>query len=239
MLTANVTVASIVGAATNISSFEEYMGVFTRLFSAFDSSLDSFDALKVTRVGTESSWVEEHEIDELKNLFAFRNDLVHEIGIQRVGHINVRDSWSPSEAIRTGELVLRAMQGIEALVSAKMPSGFPNILGADGFPASERERLEQELPILENRIGRITTAFSDEEVEADGNWGPAKAAAAVYLTKEALFLDNASMFFNRYVEMREPLKLALIKSRHTYLKSIIDVVGSMWELDETEPISEA
>jgi hypothetical protein len=70
-------------------------------------------------------------------------------------------------------------------------------------------------------------------VDADENWGPAKAAAADYLTKEKLFLDQASMLFNRYVEMREPLKLALIKSRHDYLKSIVDTVGSVWALDET------
>jgi hypothetical protein len=39
MLATNVTIASTVGAATNISSFEDYMGVFSRLFSAFDPQL--------------------------------------------------------------------------------------------------------------------------------------------------------------------------------------------------------
>lgn len=233
MLAANVTVAAIIGAATNISSFEEYMGVFSRLFSTFDPQLDGFKAIKVERTGTGKPWVEEHEIDELKNLYSFRNDLVHEIGIGRVGHVNVRDRWDPAEAIRMGELVRRTMQAIEASVSAKIPPGFPNVLGADGFPASEWQRLEQELPILEKEIGRITTAFTDQEVEADENWGPAKAAATDYLAKETLFLDHASMLFNRYVEMREPLKLVLIKSRHTYLKSIIETVGSVWLLDET------
>jgi hypothetical protein len=125
------------------------------------------------------------------------------------------------------------MQALEASISAKMPSSFPNVLGADGFPASEWQRLEQELPILEKEIGRITSAFTDQEVELDENWGPAKAAAADYIAKEKLFLDHASMLHNRYIEMREPLRLALIKSRYAYLNSIIETVGSVWAVEET------
>lgn len=79
----------------------------------------------------------------------------------------------------------------------------------------------------------MTTAFTDGEMEADENWEPAKAAAADYLAKEIQFLDNASMLFNRYIELREPLKLALIKSRHAYLKSVIEAAGGTWEPAET------
>jgi hypothetical protein len=232
MLETNVTVASIVGAATNISSFEDYMAVFSRLFSSFDPQLDAFKVIKAERAGTGKPWVEEREIDELKYLYSFRNSLVHEIGIHRVGHWIVRERWDPEEAIRTGDLVDRTMRAIEASVSAKMPAGFPNMLGVDGFPASEWQRLEQELSILEEKVRKITTEFTDSEVTPDDNWGLAKAAAADYIDKEKLFIDGASMLHNRYVEMREPLKLSLIKSRHTYLKNIIETVGSVWAIDE-------
>jgi hypothetical protein len=187
--------------------------------------------LEVTIKGTTSLVLK--EIEELKNLYSFRNELVHEIGINRIGHMNVRDSWDPTEAIRVGELVQRIMQALEAYVSAKMPRGFPNVLGADGLPVSEWQRLEQELPILEKEIERITTEFTDDAVEADEKWGAAREAATDYLAKEKSFLDQASMLHNRYIEMREPLKLALIKSRHTYLKSIIETVGGVWAIDET------
>jgi hypothetical protein len=61
------------------------MGVFSRLLSTFDPQLNGFKAIKAERAGTGKPWVEEHEIDELKNLYSFRNDLVHEIGIHRIG----------------------------------------------------------------------------------------------------------------------------------------------------------
>jgi hypothetical protein len=234
MLEANVTIASIVGAATNISSFEEYIAVFTRILSISDSKLDGFKAIKTERPGTGKPWVEDREIDELKNLYLFRNELVHEIGIQRIGHVNVRDRWDPGQAIRTGELVRRVMLALEASVSATVPPGFPNVLDEDGFPASEWQRLEQELPLLEKEIERITTAFTDQDVGADDNWPVANAAAADWLMKEKLFLDKASMLHSRYIEMREPLKLALVKSRHTYLKSVIKTVGGVWLLDEPQ-----
>lgn len=227
MLATNVTVASIVGAATNISRFEDYIGVFSRLFSVIDPNLDGFKVIKAKRIDTGKPWVEEHEIDELKNLYAFRNALVHEIGIERVGHWNVRECWDPAEAIRIGELVQRTMRALEDSVSTKMPAGFPNVLDSDGYPACEWQRLERELPFLEEKVKRITTEFTDVEVDPDENWEPARAAAAEYLAKEKAFLDQASMLHNRYIEMREPLKLALIKSRHAYLTSIIETVGDI------------
>lgn len=56
-LTANVTVATVVGAATNISSLDNYMAVFSRLFSAFKVGGDPYDALKAVRPETKTPWV--------------------------------------------------------------------------------------------------------------------------------------------------------------------------------------
>lgn len=232
MLAANVTVAAIVGAATRITSLEDYLNVFSRLFSAFDIPADGYKAINAARPDTGSPWVEKHEIEELRRLYSFRNNLVHEIGIERIGHFIIRDRWDPEEAIRAGELTQRVMQALEASISANAPPNFPNILAPDGFPTSERDHLEKELSFLEKRIARITTAFTDQEVESDEDWRDAKAAAADYLAKEMRFLENSTMLFNRYVELREPLKLSLIKSRHAYLKSIIDTMGDFWDLDE-------
>lgn len=238
MLAANVTVASIVGAATNISRLEEYMGIFSRLFSAFDSNFDGFKAIQAKNKKTGLPWVADEEIEELKSLYTFRNSLVHEIGITRVGHWNVRENWNPEDVIRIGELVQRTMRAIEASIVEKMPKDFPRILGSDDLVKPEWERLAQEIPILEKKIGEITTAFTDQPVEKDVNWEPAKTAAADYMAKEMLFLEQASMLHNRYIEMREPLKINLIRSRHSYLKSIIDTVGSVWEIEE-QPKTEA
>lgn len=231
MLATNVTVASIVGAATNISSFEDYMGVFSRLFSTVDPDLDAFKAIKAERPGTGGPWIQAGEIDDLKELYRFRNSLTHEIGIHRIGHWNVRDRWDPTEAIRMGDLVHRTIHALETCVSEKMPPGFPNVLNSDGLPVSEWKRLEKELPVLEEKIRVMAAEVTGEK--SDVNWGPARAAAADYIAKEILFLDESHMLHNRYVEMREPLKVALIKSRHFYLTSIMKMMSSVWMLDET------
>lgn len=228
MLAANLTVASVVGAATNVSSFEDYMRIFSRLLSSVDPRLDAFKAITAERTDTRKPWVEEHEIGELKNLYTFRNELVHEIGIHRVGHQNVRDCLDPAETIRIGQLVRRVIQALEASLSASMQPGFPNLLGDDGFPLSEWQRLKEELPELEREIGRLTTEFTETGVEADENWEVAVAASEQYLAKEMQFLDRASMFHSRYIEMRDPLRVALIKSRHAYLKELLAMIYGGW-----------
>ena len=136
-----------------------------------------------------------------------------------------------------GLLVKRVIQALEASISATMQPGFPNVLDADGVPLSEWRRLEGELTKLEWEIGRMTTSFTENGIGADENWEPAKAAAASYLAKEMLFLDQASMFHNRYVEMREPLRLALIRSRHAYLKDIIEMMNGVWEIKESPEVT--
>ncbi|MGF3027390.1 hypothetical protein ACQVP2_31850 [Methylobacterium aquaticum] len=233
MFTVKVNLASIVAAVTSVSSFEEYMNLFSRVLSAFDPKLDAWGALKTARPGTGKPWVEVQEFDELKGLYTSRNDLVHEIGITRVGHPISRDRLDPDEAHRLGELVQRTMLAIEASISAAVPSNFPNLLDNNGFRISEADWIEREIVDLESKIGKTTTALSDGLVEQDQYWNPSKAAAAEYIAKEKLFLERASVFHNRYVEMREPLKIALLKSRHQYLKSIIEMIGEVWEVDET------
>ncbi|MCJ2094665.1 hypothetical protein MKK67_19510 [Methylobacterium sp. J-072] len=232
MFAANVTLPSIVGAVTNVSNFDDYMNIFSRIFKSFDENTNAWDALKAQRQNTGAPWVDESEFDDLVNLYFSRNDLVHEIGITRLGHINVRDRLDPDEAIRLGKLVQRTMLAIEALITAKLPPEFPNLLDSSGNPTDVLVRIEQEIVKYEDRIGRLTTAFTDSPVDKDENWEPAKSASAEYIIKEKTFLDNAQILHNRYVEMREPLKLALVRARHAYLKQVVDMVGEVWDVDD-------
>lgn len=234
MLASNVRIATIVGAATNVSNFDDYTGMFSRVFGEFSLDVDAFEAIRSKRLDTGEQWVEDYEIEDLKNLYKFRNELVHEIGITRVGHINVRDRWGPDEAIRIGKLVRRTIQALEATISAKLPGSFPNKIGPDGYPVSEWQRIEQELPALEKRVERLLTEFSEDDIPTDENWASAKASATDYIAKEMSFIDEAAVFHNRYVEMREPIKLALMKSRYDYLKGIQKAVCSVWDVDEMQ-----
>ncbi|UIN34043.1 hypothetical protein [Methylobacterium oryzae] len=230
MFAANVTLPAIVGAVTSVSNLDDYLNIFARIFEALGQQIDAWAALKAERPGTGKPWVETVEFDDLYNLYSSRHDLVHEIGITRIGHINVRDRLSPNEALRIGDIVQRSMLAIESALTRVAPADFPNLLDIQGQPVSTLSHIEEEIGRLEKSVGTMTTAFTDEPVEADPNWGPAKTAAADYLAQERKFIDGASMLHNRYVEMREPLRIALAKSRLDYLRSVIDMVGEVWDV---------
>lgn len=233
-LASNVTVASVVGAATNISTLEDYMGVFKRLFIAFGLKTGPYDAIKATNPKTGTPWVEPEQIETLQNLYTFRNDLVHEIGISRVGHFNVRERWDPTEAIETARLIREVIKAIEAVVTAMAPKGFPNLLDDEGYPTSEFARIKDELPALEKAVGKTIADFKERVAECQGEWSAAIAASEISLTRELEFIDNWPILFNRYVDMQGRLKLALVKSRRDYLEAIVEMVGSVYETAENE-----
>lgn len=233
-LASNVTVAAVVGAATNISTFDDYTGVFARLFSAFGVKQSLYDVIKAKDPETDAAWVEPRDIEVIQNLYKFRNDLVHEIGIERVGHFNVRERWDPNEAIETIQLVQRMMRAIEAAITASAPAGFPNLLDGDGLPKSEFIRIEQEIYELEKELCKIIEYFEEYTEDSQRNFLAANSAAASHIRSEMDFIEGWPMLFNRYVDMRKPLMLALVQSRRDYLKSIVEIVGSVYELDAPE-----
>lgn len=235
-LASNVTVAAVVGAATNISTFDDYTSVFSRLFAAFGMKQSVYDVIKANNPETDAAWVEPREIEIIQNLYRFRNDLVHEIGIERVGHFNVRERWNPSEAINTIQLVQKMMRAIEASITASAPAGFPNLLDSDGLPKSELIRVEQEIRELENELSKLIDYFEDGSEYSQSNFVAANSAAASYIRSELDFIEGWPILFNRYVEMKEPLKLALVHSRQAYLKAIVETVGSVYELDGPEEL---
>lgn len=226
---ANVTVASVVGAATNISSFQDYMGVFSRLFAAMKLPFDAYAAIKLERGDSGEPWVQENEIENLKELFRFRNDLVHEIGISRIGHHNLRERWDVESATEIGGLVERTIRALETVITAHAPAGFANVLGADGIPRSEIETLAEELPGLETKIAKAVASFADYDEDGfeKNSWAQACNLSKAHLDSELEFIENVTMLHSKYVDLKGPLKLALVKARHAYLCKILgELVGT-------------
>ncbi|WLS04168.1 hypothetical protein [Shinella oryzae] len=233
-LTSNVTVAAVVGAATNISTLEDYMGVFARLFDAVGLQKSPLDAVQAKRIGAEEAWLKANDIEAVQNLYRFRNALVHEIGIERLGHFNVRDRWGPDEAIATIQIVHNLMRALECAITSSAPAGFPNLLDSDGVPKSELTRVKQEIDEMEKEVVRIFDDFDDfgDELETSKKeFTRARRSSEIYIRRELDFIDNCPVLFNRYVDMKNPLMLALMQSRRDYLKCILETVGGVFDTD--------
>lgn len=234
MLSANVTVADMIGASTNVSTFDAYMNIFNRVFEGLAMPVDGFQAAKAPDPDGSIVPLSGEEIGELKRLYEFRNMLVHEINNAIIGHPNVRESWTPEEAIKTGEVVDRLMKKLERALTRHAPRDFPHLLDEQGGEVSTYERLMSEISGLEAQIERVMAGF-----KADGSgterdeelWAAAKSASSSYLKVEAEFVSDVDLFRYRYGDMREPLLVALAEFRHAYLKKIVDMVGSVWQVD--------
>ena len=233
MNSANVTVAAMIGANTNVSSFKAYMNIFSRVLNSLKISNDSYQSLKKEQPKSTMKWVSTGEFADLENLYDFRNHLVHEIDITTLGHQNVREAWSPEEAIRIGDIVLRLIKGLESDLTLFAPADFPNLLDAEWYPVSPYEVLLADLPKLEKRIDDLIREHKEgfDHIENEDfvrDWVAAKEAASHHLNAEDRFLDETLLLHFQYLDLRGPLKTALVKARHMYLSSIIRVVEGVW-----------
>lgn len=241
MVSANVTVAGMVGASVNISTLAAYTAVFDRVFQALQMPVTAFDAFKAMRPPGSEPWLSGSDIEEMKRLFEDRNNLVHEINQSRIGHPNIRESWDPDTSVRVGALVDRAIRSLEHALSQHAPADYPNLLTETGEPVSTHERIAAEIGALEGRIARIVAEFAEdpEDPERSGRgrrdhdlWNNAVQASRSHREREEEFIDHAAVFHSRYEDMRDPLRTALARARCSYLQSILDVIASVWGLDE-------
>lgn len=234
MLTENVTVAQIVGASTNISSFSAYINVFARVFTGLGVSMDPIRAIKSINPKTGEPWIDGTLLDDLENLFKYRNDLVHEISSANIGHPNIRDDWSLEEAHRNGQIVLRLMEALESAIRTAAPPMFPNLIDAEWYPVDQHEVLAVEIEKLESQIENIIRDFAEGNDDEISRWSAAKKASKLSLESEKEFIAEAAMFHSRYVYMQGPLLDAALKSRYTYLQSIVKIAGGYWDISGSE-----
>lgn len=226
LLAKGASVAHLIAAATSVGSLAKYLAILDRAFAAVGAPIGARASLITS--DDKYSPLEDTDFASLEQLFAFRHDLVHEVGIQVVGHPNIRESWGPDEAVRMTQLGLRAVRKIEAGLTRYAPPDFPNLLTEQGLPSSVADRLTAEIHDLEARIGQALRAHDDYDGEkAAAEWTAAAEFASKGLDAELAFVDGAYALHFRYLDLKTPLKLQLLASRSRFLRRLLTELGDV------------
>ena len=221
MAAKQASVAQLVGASVKVGGIEKYLSILGRVFVALNMPFSVTEWLTGKADGATTCWIRAEQFEELKLLFDFRHQLVHEIGVATMGHSNIRDVWDPKEALRVGNLVASIIYGIEAAFSKYAARLFPNVLTEERWPISSVESLRDEL----DRLTQITDDGVDntewnEDRTAEA-WTEARNAFSSYMKAEEKFIETAGMLHWRYFDARTPLHLKLIRYRIDFLHELM------------------
>lgn len=221
MSAANVTVADLVAAATRISTREQYIEVFERILPALNSSVGSRQILRNAERTADLTLTavygtEVRDYCSFYSLYEFRNNLVHEIDIGKVGGYTLRDRWSFDQARAYGVMTKDLIQGIEKEISKGAPSEFPNLLDEqlraidpDDLVRDETKEIEQEL----------SEYFEKMTAETLDRWIQSLKSYRQYHSDElALLQDHQALHPTRYFKPGTWLAQRLAILRLEYLR---------------------
>ncbi|MHB2207768.1 hypothetical protein [Methylobacterium sp. CM6257] len=230
MIAQNATVAQLIGAATNIGSFQTYMAHFVRIFSEIGIAGDPYKSVVRDALG-EAALVES-QFEELEDLFRFRNTLVHEIGVEVLGHANIREGWDPGTSIEKLSLTLRLIRGIERAILDFGPSDFPNRVTETGIPIPQLDMLMGKLDNLETKLRK--TLANTSIMTWDGQHDAYEKAQDLFhqsVAEEEHFITYTPLLHSKYMDQKTPLKVKLYKDRVDYLEMMLDMIRSMYDID--------
>jgi hypothetical protein len=189
-----VTLPYIVGAGTKVSSVQEYVSVFTRIFDGI--GLPEIRAEKLLRDQTaeEPRWRVPSDplltlYDAIDELFSTRNELVHEVGTGVMAHFSLRHICTPEEALRVGRIAVTAAKTMEKVFTDRTPSDFPNRLDSNGYPEDELEKLASDVSQIENEI---TEKIGTHDWNNPTGWEQSLSLHRAAQDSEMKFVDDAS-----------------------------------------------
>lgn len=209
----NASVIQLVGASVKVSTTESYFSVIGRVFKELGFPFSLKEWLTGTADGSTVCWVQGDQIAVLDSIFTFRNQLVHEIGLESMGHPNARDSWDPKLALANGLIVASVMRGVEAAFTAHAPSLFPNLMTKDGYPVGNVTRLQNELNRLDELADRAIRIWDWADPVSADSWKAARDKFRDYMICETEFIDKAGLFHWKYFDARSPMKVRMIQYR--------------------------
>lgn len=229
LLAQGASVANLISASTTVGSFAKYMNILSRVLAGVGCPHDAWTAVKANRPGTEIPWLSALDLDAMDHLYTFRNELTHEIGSAVVGHVNIRDGWSPATAVESGARVKSLFLGIEHSIREHAPHDFPNLLDEQGYPVWKYDTLRAEIAKLEDEVSRLIERIQqDETVKSDARWDQALLASRQAANAENDFIDHAVFLHSRYISLRSPIQLHIANSRIQYLKMILKHANIIW-----------
>jgi hypothetical protein len=219
-----VTLPYIVGAGTHVSSVQEYVSVFTRIFDSL--GLPEIKAEKLLREQTakEPAWRTPSDppltlYDAIGELFITRNELVHEVGVGVMAHFSLRDIWTPEEALRVGRIAVTAAQTMEKIITERTPSDFPNRLDSSGYPEDEIEKLASDISEIEKEI---TEKIGVDDWNNPKGWEQSISLNRAALDSEMKFLDEAGFLKPVWhLDFTRAAKIEYLQSRRNYLRALL------------------
>lgn len=217
LLAQGATVASLISASTSVGTFAKYMSVMSRVINNLGCKTESY------------AWtgLDNYDLSQLEQLFSFRNELTHEIGISVAGHMNVRDSWSPADAIEHGKRVTKLVVALENCIRLHAPKDFPNLLDEAGHPIWEHHRLRSDIESLEAEM-QLMLAKVDQGDNSLENWLAAIESSRISTEADHTFIDGALFLKSRYLNLTAPLHAQILRSRVQYLKMLIKYSDVLW-----------
>ena len=227
MMSANVTVPYLVGAASSVGSVSEYISTFGQIFKALDVDC-KLEAELRGREATYDFYGVETKTSLYKmvsELFERRHELVHEV---TTAHFSLRELCTPSDAVVTGKAVVDCIKLVEKQITEKAPKDFPNRLDAEGRPEDETKKLEAEIAELEARIEKHTDKY-----EGADRWRAAVKVSKSLLEAESAFIEDA-VFLRpvRHLDTRGAMRDELLRLRLAYLHSLVDEIETYGEEPE-------
>lgn len=219
LLARGASVAHLIAAGTTVGTLGKYLAILDRVFDALRAPIGARGSLVAD--GKDPP-LQDGDLASLEQLFSYRHDLVHEIGVGVVGHPNIRDSWGPEEAVRMTQLSLRAVRKIEAGLTRYAPADFPNLLNDQGLPASVVHRLSAEIEDLEAKVAQALRACDDHDGDKSAaDWTFAAELASKGMNAELAFINRCYPLHDRYVDLKTPLKLQILESRSRLLRRLL------------------
>ena len=235
MSAANVTVADLVAAATNVSNDSHYLDSFERIFSGIDCTDRSPRQILRNAEQAADRWLstaQKHNVEGIIScykLYEFRHNLVHEIDTGHVGGYTLRTRWSFNEARAYGELVRELIRGVESEITRSAPANFPNLLDQSHVPINPDDLVKVEVDAIEQELSEHFDKIGGDTLE---KWRISRSTYANYISSESNLLDDREAVPSfRYIKPSRLLAQRLASQRLEYLRHLKE------EIIRTPPIS--
>jgi len=213
MVAEGLNIPHLLAGSTSISTKNSYISAMDRVLSAVGvPKSDMAKILDSDKNGTKLGQV-------LEELYIDRNDLVHEIGLQTIGHRNIRHFTSFEEALELGERLLEMIMGFENILTRYAPLEFPNKVDTDGLAMSEVEVLNKLISTMEDKIEKAVSMDEDDILQLE-EWHREVSKNRKTLDEELQFIDSINIAGSHYYDTKPFIKATLLKQRMHYLKLI-------------------
>lgn len=214
MVEHNVSAAQLLGGMTTVTSADRYLTIMKRVFDCLviSTSVHGIVNAKAEQPGLFDLDVRSG-IERLQRIFEFRNAFVHEIGIEVSGSYVMRETLGPSQALEWCRFAISCVEDIEAQITARAPSHFPNCLDERGYARSNIEGLNTLINELEDEI----TALFQNKDRREQQWRD-----ALSLSRSAVSAESAmnGELYTRFFENATPVRMTLRQGRLHYLNAV-------------------